>query len=224
LAIDTATVDLVLRIQREITRDTAAGLVPIWVSSMWQLHDYVDATAYGGLADDSARVPTATVVRVHAEVDRWLAAHGHVPVFSVRTPDYEITRVHAASLPDAQRIVQRHPHVRVVLDVRGGTVTVEPTDFPGPGLRRARIRGGPHAGHLASFCAERDLAGITRWIHDGGAYFPGEVEEVCATWLPFAWYADRSPVVCQYPADHQHAEHAVLADDVISTLTWTSAI
>src|SRR5689334_1989093 len=80
LAIDTATVDLAMRIQREITRDTAAGLIPIWVSSMWQLHDYVDATAYGGLADDSARVLT-TVVRVHAEVDRWLAARGHVPTF-----------------------------------------------------------------------------------------------------------------------------------------------
>jgi hypothetical protein len=217
-------VDLFVRIQREITQDVAAGIVPTRVSSLWQLHDYVDATAYGGLAEDNARVRTDTVIRVQAEVDRWLAAHGHLPTFSVHTPDYEITRINAASLPDAHRIAERHPHVRVVLADRGGTVTVEPTDLPGPSLRQARIPTGPHAGHLATFDADRDLAGLTRWIHDGGAYFDYEVEEVCGAWMPFATRADGSPVVCDHPLGHDHIEHAAPADDGTSRLTWTPAI
>jgi hypothetical protein len=142
----------------------------------------------------------------------------------VRTPGYEITRVHAAYLPDARRIAERHPHVRVVLAGRGGTVTGEPTDLPGPSLRRARIRTGPHAGHLATFDAGRDLAGLTRWIHDGGAYVDYEVEKVCGAWMPFATRADGSPVVCQRLLGHDHAEHAAPAEDGPSWLTWTPAI
>jgi hypothetical protein len=223
LLVSVPAMDLVVRIQREITRDVTAGIVPTRVSSLWQLHHYVDANTYGGLGDDNARVRTDTVVRVQAEVDRWLAAHGHRPTFTVRTPDYEITRVNAASLPDARRIAARIPHVRVVLGDRGGTVIVERTDLPGPGLRRARIRTGPHAGHLAIFDADRDLAGLTRWIHDGGAYFDYEVEEVCGAWMPFATRADRSPVVCEHPVDHQHLEHAARAADGTSRLTWKPA-
>lgn len=212
--------ELVVRIQQDILEDVDAGVIPTTVSTFSELHDYVDANIYGGLCDDHAHVRTETVIVVQDEVDRWLAAGGHRPVFSVRTPDYEITRINAASLSEARRIAARIPHVLVVVRVRGGSYTVEPTDLPGPGLRRARIQSGPHAGQLATFDAERDLAGLTRWVHAGGAYFSYEVAEVCGAWMPFATRADGSPVVCDYRLGYAHTEHEAPAEDGTSRLMW----
>lgn len=211
--------DLVVRIQREITEDVADGIVPAAVSSFTELHDYLDANTYGGLCDDNAHVLTDTVAIVQDEVDRWLAAQGHRPTFAVRIGGVEITRIHARSIHEGRHIAERSPHLRVML---AAGASVEQTDLPGPGMRRARVLRGTHAGRLAAFDTDRDLAGLTRWVCQDVAYSEADVEEVCAARKPFAARADGSPVVCERRVDLDHAEHEAPAENGPSQLTWTT--
>jgi len=62
--------------KREIEEDMRAGVVPRTVRSFAELHDYVDANAYGGLTGAYAEMSSSDLVHfasaVQDELDAWL--------------------------------------------------------------------------------------------------------------------------------------------------------
>ncbi len=69
----------VARAKREIEADQKAGVVPRTVRSFAELHDHVDANAYGGFTDPDGPfhdLSSEALVRaantVQAEIDAWL--------------------------------------------------------------------------------------------------------------------------------------------------------
>lgn len=76
--------------KHEIEGDMRAGIVPRDVGSFAELHDYVDANAYGGLTSGAyAKLSSSDLVRfarsVQDELDAWLRSHNHSARYIVAT-------------------------------------------------------------------------------------------------------------------------------------------
>jgi hypothetical protein len=63
---------IVARIRQEILRDVATGVLPGMSATFSELHDYVDANAYGGLCDVHADIDTDELITIQNGVEAWL--------------------------------------------------------------------------------------------------------------------------------------------------------